>query len=137
MANPVFFIPRPAETDGEVNRSVHETYSTTYRNYRTADGELLKWSASFPLPTMGQRIRVTMNGIGDAEVVGFFKEEGYVGVMTKALDPPTWLKEQLSREREFTSYAALPQWRKDGISCEFGAEVEELLAEHVRCPTQA
>jgi len=97
MANPVFFIPRPAETDGEVNRSVHETYSTTYRNYRTADGELLKWSASFPLPTMGQRIRVTMNGIGDAEVVGFFKEEGYVGVMTKALDPPTWLKEQLSR----------------------------------------
>jgi hypothetical protein len=114
--------------DDEVNRSAHGTYFMTFRNYRTADGELLKWSASFPLPTLGQRIRITMNGIGEAEVVGFFKEEGYVGVMTKALNPPSWLKEQRAREREFTSYAALPQWRKDGIGCEFGAEVGELVA---------
>lgn len=127
MANPAFFIPRPDETDGKVNRSAHGTYSMKFRNYRTAEGELLKWSALFPLPTLGQRIRITMNGIGDAEVVGFFKEEGYVGVMTKALNPPSWLKEQRARERELTCYAALPQWRKDGIGCEFGAEVGELV----------
>lgn len=98
------------------------------RTYRTANGEILKWSAVFPLPALGQRIRLTMNGIGEAEVVGFFKEEGFVGVMTKALNPPERLKKQRARERESAAFVNLPQWRKDGIGCEFGSEVEELVA---------
>lgn len=127
MANAVFFISRPAETDGRVTRTVHQTYSTTFRTYQTADGERLKWSAAFPLPKIGEHVRITMNGIGPAEVVGYFKEEGYVGLMTRALNPPKWLREHRERDRESGAYASFPQWKKDGIGCEFGAEVAEIM----------
>ena len=125
MAKAEFMIPRPAETDGKVTKTVDQ-YTMTYRVYRTVDGEDLKWSAPFPLPQIGDRIRITMNAIGPAVVVGYFKEEGFVGVMTKALNPPTWLKNQRARERKSSSFDSLPAWRKEGIGCEFGSEIGQL-----------
>jgi hypothetical protein len=63
-----------------------------------------------------------MNSIGWASVEGFFAEDGYVGVMTKAEDPPQWLRDQ--RERVATRYTSeTPEWLKRGIGCEFGAEI--------------
>lgn len=123
MANAEFMIPRPVETDGNVTRETHGAQSTTFMVYRTEAGESLKWSARFPLPQIGEHIRITMNGIGEAEVVGFFKEGGYVGVMTKALNPPKWLKDQREKDRKSADYDSRPAWRKEGFGCEFGAEI--------------
>ena len=95
----------------------------TFALYYNDDEEPLKWSAPFPLPQMGDQIKITMNGIGPATVVGFFEEGGYVGVMTKATNPPKWLVEQRQRDRNRPDFANQPQWYKDGIGCEFGAEI--------------
>jgi hypothetical protein len=79
-------------------------------------------SAPFPLPAIGTRIYITMNNIGWATVEGFFAEGGYLGVMTKAENPPEWLRQQ--RQRAATRYTPeTPEWLKRGIGCEFGAEI--------------
>ena len=86
------------------------------------EGERLRWSAPFPLPAIGTRVYITMNSIGWATVEGFFAEDGYLGVMTKAENPPQWLREQ--RQRAATRYTPeTPEWLKRGIACEFGAEI--------------
>jgi len=102
---------------------MHDRWIMTFMVYRTEAGEDLKWSAKFPLPKIGDHIRITMNGIGEAEVVGFFKEGGFVGVMTRALNPPKWLKDQREKEQKSSSFDSLPVWRKEGIGCQFGAEI--------------
>jgi hypothetical protein len=122
MPNEEFFIPKPAFAYSETKD--HPTgKSSTIRFYRTEAGEELKFSAEFPLPDVGQHIRITMNNIGEAEVVGFFKSGAWVGVMTKALDPPKYLKDQRAKERKSANFDSFPAWRKDGIGCEFGAEI--------------
>jgi len=83
----------------------------------------LKWSAPFPLPALGTRVYITMNNIGWASIEGFFAEDGYVGVMTRAEDPPQWLREQRLRDRANPRHADKPDWWKQGIGCEFGAEI--------------
>lgn len=83
----------------------------------------LRWSAPFPLLAIGSRVFITMNSIGWASVEGFFAEDGYVGVMTKAEDPPQWLREQRKRDLANPRHEDKPEWRKQGIGCEFGAEI--------------
>ena len=78
-----FLIERPTAS-GETVTSNAQKFAV----YRTDDEEPLKWSGSTPLPQIGDETRVTMNNIGPATVVGFFKEEGFVGVM--GLGPVTW-----------------------------------------------
>ncbi len=126
MAKAEFLIPRPVETDGVVTREKHDAQSMIFSVYRTEAGESLKWSARFPLPQIGEHIRIRTNGIGAAEVVGFFKEGDFVGVMTKVFNPPKWFKDQRKKERKSSSFDSLPEWRKQGIGCEFGAEIELL-----------
>ncbi len=65
--------------------------------YRTTNGERLHWPAGFPLPNMYDRVRIKMCEIGDATVVGFFREPGelgwLVGVIVRTDDPiPDGLK---------------------------------------------
>lgn len=121
-------IPRPTPTGrkGEGDRAHCEIYLD-------AEGKPLLWSGKFPLPNIGDRLTITMNRIGPAEVVGYFSEAGYVGVMTKALDPPTWLVKQRADDRKRPDFAGMPQWWKDDIGCEFGAEVA--LPPKSQCPT--
>jgi hypothetical protein len=100
MANTEFLIARPkASGETEGNLAI----------YYTHDEEPLKWSAPFPLPNIGDRIQITMNGIGEADVVGFFKEEGFVGVMTRALNPPPYLVEQRERAKRQPDWESRPQ----------------------------
>jgi len=66
----------------------------------------LKWSAPFPLPALGTRVYITMNNIGCASIEGFFAEDGYVGVMTRAEDPPQWLREQRLRDQANPRHAS-------------------------------
>jgi len=110
-----FFIDRPKAT-GQVSTDGFATYTSD-------EFEGLKWSAKFPLPQLGQRIYVTMNSIGWATVKGFFESAGFVGVMTLAENPPQWLKKQRESEKKEPNYKNRPQWVKDGIGCEFGAEI--------------
>jgi len=83
----------------------------------------LKWSAPFPLPALGTRVYITMNNIGWATIEGFFAEDGYLGVMTRAEAPPQWLVEQRKRDLTNPRHAHQPDWWKQGIGCEFGAEI--------------
>ena len=113
-----FLIPKPmptneTETDG----------SATFSIYLSGSGERLKWSGDFPLPEVGSRVYVVMNHIGWAIVKGYFESAGYVGVMTLAVDPPQWLRAQREKEKRDPKYAKLPRWAKEGIGCEFGAEI--------------
>jgi hypothetical protein len=87
-------------------------------------GQRLYWAALFPVPNVGDRVTITMNGIGPAVVVGYFEEGEYLGVMTKPINPPQWLKDQKRRESKSSSFASKPQWYKDGIGCEFGCEIK-------------
>jgi hypothetical protein len=85
--------------------------------------ERLRWSAHFPLPAIGTRIYITMNSIGWATVEGFFAEDGYLGIMTRAEDPPQWLRDQRQRDLTNPRHADKPDWWKQGIGCEFGTEI--------------
>lgn len=111
-----FFIAKPTPTDKPVQDG-----GATFAGYRTADGRTLKWSGKLPLPEVGQRIYITMNGIGWAVVKGYFESEGYIGVMTLATRPPKWLRDQ--RQRDIKSGRPMPGWMLEGIGCEFGTEI--------------
>jgi len=98
--------------------------------YLDASGKEMFWSADFAIPSIGQRIFITMNSIGWAVVKGYFVSEtdtdNYVGVMTLATRPPKWLRDQHKRDLKhgfFGSGSPMPQWMKDGIGCEFGTEI--------------
>ena len=121
-----FMIDRPKASGETVEQEMCTGKVQTFALYYTHDGEPLKWSASFPLPNLGDQIRITMNGIGPAVVVGFFYQEGFLGVMTQALTPPRWLVEQRKRDRLRSDFFTKPQWYQNGIGCEFGAEIAQL-----------
>jgi hypothetical protein len=107
-----FFIEMPTRT-GEKFKG-HDLYNS--------GDQQLRWSAHFPLPSIGARIFITMNSIGWANVEGYFREEGFVGVMTKAENPPQWLREQRLREATSPNYQT-HEWLRRGIGCQFGAEI--------------
>ena len=55
----------------------------------------LTWASDRPMPSVGDKIHVTMNGLGYATVIGFFVEKGspetnYIGLKVEFLNPPEW-----------------------------------------------
>jgi hypothetical protein len=116
-------IARPKASGTTIEIELTTGKAQIFALYYNDDGDLLKWSASFPLPQAGDHITITMNGIGPAVVVGFFEENGYVGVMTKATNPPKWLVDQRKRDKERQDWESKPKWYRDGIGCVFGVEV--------------
>lgn len=114
-ANPAkFFIPKPDVTDQQSAKP------DSFALYQSG-AEMLKWSAPFPLPNVGDRVYILLNSIRWATVKGYFSEAGFLGCMTLAENPPEWLRKQ--RKREEKSDRDQPQWVRDGIGCEFGAEL--------------
>lgn len=116
-----FFISKPdaaghADYDFDGNKEQLPTY-------REANGNVLYWSnrSGMQLPNVGDQIMITMNNIGPAIVHGYFASGDFLGVMTKALNPPTWLKRQ---NKEDAKRADLPRWSREGIGCEFGGEIK-------------
>lgn len=109
-----FFIDKPTATG--------EKDAEGFHLYRESDGSLLKWSGGrmATIPEVNQKIWITMNGIGPAIVQGYFASDGFLGVMTKALNPPAWLKLQNEKgSKDMTK----PLWYRMGIGCEFGTEI--------------
>lgn len=92
--------------------------------YMDENGNPLKWSANFPLPEIGSRVYIILNRIGWAVVKGYFAEAGYLGVMTLATNPPKWLRDQRKRNQKDPRFVNSPDWVKEGIGCEFGAEIQ-------------
>lgn len=57
-------------------------------------------------PVPGDRIKVTMNGIGPAVVLGRFEEHGYLGLMVLPDNPPEWLVKQSGASTPVGVYGA-------------------------------
>jgi hypothetical protein len=111
-----FFIPKPIPTA----RTKKDKNGNTFPVYLDARGKPMMWSGDFPIPEIGSRVYIKLNGIGWAIVKGYFESCGYVGLMTLASNPPNWLRNQQEREK---LEGRIPDWRKAGIGCEFGAEL--------------
>ena len=113
-----FFIPQPV-ADGTAEYTF-DGRTETLPAYRDANGSTLIWATrdGMPLPAIGDKVTITMNSIGPAEVVGYFASDDFLGVMTKALAPPAWMRRQNKRP----DWDA-PQWIRDGIGCEFAGEI--------------
>lgn len=111
-----FFILTPTPT----NETKKDRAGNEFPVYLDASGHPMMWSAAFPLPAIGSRVFVTLNGIGWAVVKGYFESCGYVGLMTLPTKPPKWLRDQVKRHAKNGS---APKWIVEGIGCEFGAEV--------------
>ena len=74
------------------------------------DKDVLKWAGTF-VPNIGERVRVSMNGLGAGTVCSYFHEHGYVGVEVQLENAPAWHKIQ----------------RPTGRCLVFGTEIKELL----------
>ena len=70
------------------------------------------WSGAMPLPAVGARVNVIMNGCGPGTVLGYWEHAGYVGVRVALDSPPAWRRDQGTPD----SYPA----------CVFGAEISSI-----------
>lgn len=60
---------------------------------RPKEGALI-WAGKVAPPPVGEKIKVNMNGLGNADVVGYFSQEGYLGLRVKFDNPPEWYVKQ-------------------------------------------
>jgi len=62
--------------------------------YGQGEGDAVRWSGKAPPPAIGEKVTVSMNGLGEATVVGYFTKEGWLGLLTKLDNPPDWYVKQ-------------------------------------------
>ena len=58
------------------------------------DADVATWSAKFDPPAVGAKVQVGVDGIGEAIVLGYFVEYGWLGVCVRPLAPPAWYVKQ-------------------------------------------
>lgn len=54
----------------------------------------LIWAGKVAPPAIGEKINVNMNSLGNGDVVGYFSQEGYLGLRVKLDSPPEWYVKQ-------------------------------------------
>jgi len=54
----------------------------------------LKWSGKEPPPAIGAKVNMAFNRLGEAIVLGYFSEHGWLGLKVSLLDAPDWHKKQ-------------------------------------------
>jgi len=64
------------------------------KNAEDVPADKAKWSGQDAPPNLGDRVVVTMNGLGPGIVKGFFVSSGYLGVGVQLDSPPAWYTEQ-------------------------------------------
>lgn len=74
-----------------------------------------KWSADFPVPELGTGVRIRVNNIGDATVIGYFRKQDYLGLLVAVANQPAF------HERNYGT-------RRIPVMCVFGAEIDLLEA---------
>lgn len=66
-------------------------------------GTALIWSTfrnlNLPPPEIGEFIRVRINGLGRAQVTGYFSDQEYLGVTVRYSTPPAWYVKHERRQR--------------------------------------
>jgi len=53
-----------------------------------------RWSGANDPPAIGTFVQVKINGIGPAQVVGYFTEHAWLGLLVKPVTPPEWFTNQ-------------------------------------------
>lgn len=53
-----------------------------------------KWSGPHEVPALGAYVNVRINSIGKSCVVGYFVDNGYLGVLVSPVKPPPWYVKQ-------------------------------------------
>lgn len=76
------------------------------------DGALV-WAGKVPPPPVGEKVHLTINSLGEAAVVGYFSQDGFLGLRTKLDNPPDWY---------------LKQNKGNVVGCVFGPEFKPLEA---------
>lgn len=76
-----------------------------------SNDDILKWSGSYPIPQIGQRVQIKINKLGAGTVESYFVEGGYLGVTVRLDDPPEWK----IRQHKGTKH--------EGIGMVFGIEI--------------
>jgi hypothetical protein len=74
--------------------------------------DIIKWSGGPHVPGIGDKVNVTMNGLGEGTVRGYFTSTGWLGVAVSLDNPPDWYT-----------------WQNEGknpLAFVFGAEVTSL-----------
>lgn len=61
----------------------------------------IKWShMTFDVPAVGDTVRVRINRIGPSRVIGYFVDDGFLGLLVRPLAPPEWFVKQNGRFSE-------------------------------------
>lgn len=62
-------------------------------------GITLGWSGgNMPVPAIGDIVKARINRIGAVEIVSYFCEDGWLGVLARPLNPPEWYIRQNGRD---------------------------------------
>lgn len=51
---------------------------------------LSRWNGPQTLPPVGSFVRATVNSIGTCEVLGYFTQQGFLGIVALPMNPPRW-----------------------------------------------
>lgn len=66
----------------------------------------LQWVSDKPIPPVGSIIDVAINSIGRSEVLKYFVEYGFIGLLVQPLDPPAWYIKQNGADEPCHVYPA-------------------------------
>ena len=56
--------------------------------------EKLRWVCKNPIPPVGTKVNVKINGIGESTVLRYFVEYGFIGLLVQPVNPPAWYIKQ-------------------------------------------
>ena len=56
--------------------------------------EKLRWVCKNPIPPVGSKVNVKINGIGESTVLRYFVEYGFIGLLVQPTNPPAWYIKQ-------------------------------------------
>lgn len=74
-----------------------EFYRHTKDREPCVDGPAYAWSNDKAPPAIGTKVKVAINSIGTSQVIGYFIEDGYLGLLCVPDDPPDWYVKQNGR----------------------------------------
>lgn len=80
------------ETSYNLSELPDDTILMTEENRKNKS--VLKWSGSYPIPQVGQRVKINFNGLGSGVVESYFIEHSFVGITVKLEDDPEWHQKQ-------------------------------------------
>lgn len=72
----------------------NEDMSQCVNKIKAVEAGVALWSGTMDPPKVGDVIRIKINNIGQAEVVGYGVADCWLGVMAKPMNPPAWYVKQ-------------------------------------------